>query len=517
MIKILDPIVESNRKIFWFLFPEDEEQDVSIYEYNAFNLLVPNVESKDFILNVEGQNISTFLNNINDNNNLLPHLNQSSMLLEENTPPLIGSIKNGNSTPDGSLWWMAILAALFAALLPSLLILLVVSLRKAFSKSKKSLSQIEIPKIVSLTMLAFSSGGLLGDVVFHILPTIFSFPVHSPKSSIVSIAFLCGIFFFWIFELALTPSRSHHSHSSHNSMKINTHDSTQEINILKNMKLSESESNLRTKGSESKPEIKMKEPGPSELNRNIKEPEPIPSRRRSRSVIRKKYLQNSNTDTTRSEEYNSLDVCEEENNSNVKREKWEKKAINPEVMGENLEACSALNPQLNGFAAVQLSADLIHNFTDGLALAAAWSSNAGGSRSLGISTTFAIFLHEIPHELGDIASLVHLANWSFISALRMQLITSAIGSFSGLIIGLLLSNFNMISNFDNDDGSVVNSFGIISTFQSAILPFSAGGFMYMALSIILPQLKSECLGLESKQHALIISSAIAGIFLLALF
>lgn len=41
--------------------------------------------------------------------------------------------------------------------------------------------------------------------------------------------------------------------------------------------------------------------------------------------------------------------------------------------------------------------DGMHNFSDGLAIGAAFSANLTG----GISTSVAVFCHELPHELGE--------------------------------------------------------------------------------------------------------------------
>ena len=51
---------------------------------------------------------------------------------------------------------------------------------------------------------------------------------------------------------------------------------------------------------------------------------------------------------------------------------------------------------------LNLAADFAHNFTDGLAIGASFL----GGDTLGIITTITIFLHEIPHEIGDFAILV---------------------------------------------------------------------------------------------------------------
>ena len=120
---------------------------------------------------------------------------------------------------------------------------------------------------------------------------------------------------------------------------------------------------------------------------------------------------------------------------------------------------------VNGF--LSLLADAIHNFTDGLTIAAAWAQ----STSAGISTTIAIFVHEIPHELGDYAVLTR-AGYTHVQVLKCQFMTAA-SAFLGTFIGLLLQ-------------SSKNS-TLLVAFKS-ILPFSAGGFIYLALASIVPEI-----------------------------
>lgn len=58
--------------------------------------------------------------------------------------------------------------------------------------------------------------------------------------------------------------------------------------------------------------------------------------------------------------------------------------------------------------------DFIHNFTDGLSIGVAYQANY----KLGLTTTVAMFFHEIPHEVGDFALLFQL-NYSLCQILAL--------------------------------------------------------------------------------------------------
>lgn len=124
-------------------------------------------------------------------------------------------------------------------------------------------------------------------------------------------------------------------------------------------------------------------------------------------------------------------------------------------------------------AIMNLVANLIDNFMHGLAVAGSFSV----SIRFGVVTTFAILVHEIPHEISDFAILLR-ADFNRMAAVKAQLLT-AMGGIFGATIALL-------SNAD-----------AIGRASGWILPFTAGGFLNIALVQVLPDLIRESSNRES--------------------
>lgn len=112
---------------------------------------------------------------------------------------------------------------------------------------------------------------------------------------------------------------------------------------------------------------------------------------------------------------------------------------------------------------LNLAADFAHNFTDGLAIGASYLAG----NSIGLVTTVTILFHEIPHEIGDFAILIQ-SGCSRKKAMYLQLLT-AFGALTGTVISLLAVEMT-------------------ETASSWILPFTAGGFIYVATVSVIPEL-----------------------------
>ncbi|MFA6047845.1 MAG: ZIP family metal transporter [Parcubacteria group bacterium] len=115
------------------------------------------------------------------------------------------------------------------------------------------------------------------------------------------------------------------------------------------------------------------------------------------------------------------------------------------------------------FSYVILVGDAVHNSIDGMVIAASFLV----SIPIGIATAIAVIFHEIPHEIGNFGSLVY-GGFTRSKALMYNFL-SAIFAILGAVLVLVINI---------TDGSLTRF----------LIPFAAGGFVYIAGTDLIPEL-----------------------------
>ncbi len=133
---------------------------------------------------------------------------------------------------------------------------------------------------------------------------------------------------------------------------------------------------------------------------------------------------------------------------------------------EDLDSTASEVTSIRGFVYLNLLGDAIHNFLDGLIIAASYTI----SFDLGIPTNLAVTFHEFPQEMGDYGLLVY-GGLSRFKALLLNFFIALI-SVLGSITGILLTG----------------RFGGIS---GILVALAAGGFIYLGASELIPEIKRE--------------------------
>ncbi|MCC7552562.1 ZIP family metal transporter [Candidatus Micrarchaeota archaeon] len=122
--------------------------------------------------------------------------------------------------------------------------------------------------------------------------------------------------------------------------------------------------------------------------------------------------------------------------------------------------------EIHSFTYMNLIGDGVHNFIDGLIIVTGFIV----SIPFGITTTIAIIAHEIPQEIGDFAVLLY-GGWKKKKALLFNF-ASGLTAVLGTVIGAL-------------------AYSSVPQFTSFLLPFAAGGFIYIASSDLIPELHKQ--------------------------
>lgn len=133
-----------------------------------------------------------------------------------------------------------------------------------------------------------------------------------------------------------------------------------------------------------------------------------------------------------------------------------------------------------------LFSDGVHNFMDGIIIAASYMVSV----EVGIATTIAVVLHEIPQEIGDFGVLIH-AGYTKARALFLNFL-SALTAVAGALFLFILGEF-------------------AEPIVTWVLPIAAGGFIYIAIADLIPELHKE----KNKFYSIIqVLVAIIGVLLM---
>jgi len=122
--------------------------------------------------------------------------------------------------------------------------------------------------------------------------------------------------------------------------------------------------------------------------------------------------------------------------------------------------------EIHSFAKLNLFGDGIHNFIDGFVIASSFMINS----SIGWITTLAIMVHEIPQEIGDFGVLLH-GGFEKKKALLFNFLSGVIAIIGG-ITGYILFSF-------------------VEFNYAFLLCLTAGGFIYISASDLIPEMKKE--------------------------
>ena len=134
-------------------------------------------------------------------------------------------------------------------------------------------------------------------------------------------------------------------------------------------------------------------------------------------------------------------------------------------------------------AYLSLLGDAMHNFFDGVAIAASFAS----SPALGIATTMAIVLHEIPQELSDFTLLLYSG-----FSVKKAIISNLLVAFTA-VLGVF-AFFALASQIQD-----LNYYG---------MALAAGGFIYVAGSDLIPEMHKET---GTRRSLLQLATVLAGI------
>lgn len=137
---------------------------------------------------------------------------------------------------------------------------------------------------------------------------------------------------------------------------------------------------------------------------------------------------------------------------------------------------------------VLMFGDALHNFIDGMSIAAGFLVNF----QLGLVTSIAVFIHEIPHELGDFGILIH-KGWGRAGVLWLNAATGAVSILGAIVVFYLGKQFENI--------------------VPILLSIATANFIYLSATDLLPEIHHRAKKSFAIRYTI---SFFMGIFLIAL-
>ena len=153
--------------------------------------------------------------------------------------------------------------------------------------------------------------------------------------------------------------------------------------------------------------------------------------------------------------------------------------------------CHDEDCKVHSFAYLNLIGDGLHNFVDGALIAGSFLISA----SLGLTTTLAVVFHEIPQELGDYGVLVY-GGFARKKALTYNFLSAATAVLGALTAYILSSQ--------------------VQSLPALLVPFAAGGFIYIAATDLMPELHKRTQPRDSLVQLLTLLAGIVLMFVLEL-
>jgi zinc and cadmium transporter len=138
---------------------------------------------------------------------------------------------------------------------------------------------------------------------------------------------------------------------------------------------------------------------------------------------------------------------------------------------------------------LNLIADMTHNFIDGMIIGASYLVSV----KLGMATSLAVMLHDIPHEFSNFGILVK-SGFTRGRAIFLNFVT-ALAAVAGGVLAWQTGN---------GTGSLIH----------ILIPFTAGGFIYIAGSDLVPQLHKDIKTMKALTQFLAILAGVGIMYLL---